>query len=101
VSEAWIILSDVIAREVGEKVFIIRGDGSLHILENASAVGLWRALRRSPEAGLTASALADELVRGFVVDRETALGDVERFLTELRAMGVARAVGFDSPGRGT
>ena len=68
-------------RHVGSKVYVLGPKGAMHILENATAVFLWNAMRSSQEFSI--DGLATSLASQFAVTLEIARSDVAEFLASL------------------
>ncbi|MGM0574454.1 MAG: PqqD family protein [Myxococcota bacterium] len=81
-----------VERQVGDKVFVLTPDSRMHVLDNVTAVFLWRCIRDAGEAGVTAATLSRALARDFEVDEERAGGDARAFAEELLAVGVVERV---------
>jgi hypothetical protein len=79
VSELRLREADLHWREIDGEVIALEGRGSTYVAANGAGTLLWRAL----SAGTTREALADELVRAYGIDHESAAADTERFIRQL------------------
>ena len=83
-------IGGLVERNVGGKTFLLTSDSQLHVLDNVSAATLWEAIRDAGPEGITASEMADLLVKSFVVDHRQAREDVDSFLDHLVREAVIR-----------
>ena len=79
----------LIRRDVGDELFVLMPDSTVHWFRNATAVALWRAIEAGGPTGISVSALATGLARDFVVAPEDALRDVRAFVSSLAERGLA------------
>ncbi len=84
-----VVLSDrCVHRQIGEHVFIVMPDSTLHHLDTPTAHTLWNTIRRAAPAGASVEDLTAALVAGFEVDPETARRDATRVVAALLEGGV-------------
>jgi hypothetical protein len=75
-------------RRVGDKVFVLDNESTMHVLDNDVAVAIWDAIRDAPEGGISGEAIARSLVDDFDVALPEASADVLDFVHLLHARGV-------------
>lgn len=93
-----VVLSpDCVHREVGEQVFIVMPDSTLHHLDTPTAFTLWDTIRRAAPGGASIDDLTGALVASFEVDAETARKDAARIVEELSQGGVVVSAGAPAP----
>jgi hypothetical protein len=76
--------TDLHWREIDGEIIALEARGSQYVAANGAGTVLWRAL----VAGATRDGLADELVGQYGIDRERAVGDVDRFVDALAEQGL-------------
>lgn len=81
-----------VVRRVGDKIFVLTADSTMHVLDNATAVWIWDRLVDAGPGGLPVRILARELADAFAVAPDRARADVPAFVGELLEAGVVEAV---------
>lgn len=84
----WQRSASAVRRDLDEGAVLMDLEGDRLMTLNRTGVVLWDALAEPAGAG----ALAGVLTARFAVDEATAVADVDRFLTSLRARGLAAPV---------
>ena len=92
ITARWFVTSDLVTREVGGQAFILMPDSSMHILENDSAVFLFRAFQEAGADGVSVAQLSAALERGFEVDQAQAQHDVRRFVHDLVELKIVQPI---------
>ncbi len=82
----------LVHRAVGEEVFVLMADSTVHWLRNVTAVALWEALAGAAREGTTLSALSMLVVDRFEVEPARASADVTSFVRTLAQRGVVEWV---------
>jgi hypothetical protein len=80
-----VVAPKLIHRRVGEAVFVLMGDSSVHWFKNDTAVAIWSALAEAGDVGTTPQAIAQRLSTSFEVSEEAALADASEFLAAMLA----------------
>lgn len=78
----------LIRRDVGDELFVLMPDSTVHWFRNATAVALWRAIEAGGGDGVSLGSLAEGLARAFVVERDVALRDVHAFVGHVADRGL-------------
>lgn len=81
-------------RRVGGKVFLVMPDGTMHVLDNQTAVVAWDRIGEVGGSGATVGDLVTALVASFQVTPENAATDARSFVQGLLTAG---ALAVDSP----
>ena len=76
------------ARSLGQKVFVLSQDSTMHILENRTASFLWRLLEEAGCEGIDAAKLAHALEDRFDVTDTVAQRDSLHFVRELSSLQI-------------
>ena len=79
--------TDLHWREIDGEIIALEARSSRYVATNGTGAVLWRALL----AGATRDGLADELVRTYGIDRESAVVDAGRFVDALAEQGLLAA----------
>ncbi len=74
-------------RRVGGKVFLVMNDGTMHVLDNATATAVWERVVAAGDDGVTLADLSGTLVDRFRVEQVQATEDVTEFVRQLVAGG--------------
>ena len=79
-------------RRVGDKVFVLAANSTMHVLDNPVAVSIWDVIGAGPDDGTTVEAIAAAIHSDYEVAESQAVTDVLAFVRLLHERGVVALV---------